>query len=501
MFAPEAPSKVYCHDCWNSDQWEGMTYGREYDFSKPFFVQYQELRQAVPEKAISMTNCPGSRYCDGTVDCKDCYMVMGGYKSQNCMYGEPVLSRFSFDSDVVLNADHAYENVSSGNVFNTKFIYFSEDCLDSSFLFDCKGCTSCFGCINLRNKQYCIFNQQYSKKEYQEQMKYWDLGSYARLQEATKKFEALKMATPHRFAIFTNVVDCIGDDIQNSKNCKYCFMLKNGVENCKYVYLAGLLLRDSYDMTASGDNSELCYESVSTLVSSQCIAADGVSSSRNIEYARNIRNSSNLFGCISLRHKQYCILNKQYTQDEYEVLAPKIRQHMKDMPYQDAKGRIYGYGEFFPIELSLYPYNESWAFPNYPLTKEQALDAGYRWHERPPVHYTIDYHTEDLPDHIREVPDSLANAVIECQHRGGCNEICTSAFRVIPEELAFYKKMNIALPRYCPNCRYTQRFAKRNPLKLWHRKCAKCENEFETTYAPDRPEIIYCQECYNAEFL
>ena len=26
-----------------------------------------------------------------------------------------------------------------------------------------------------------------------------------------------------------------------------------------------------------------------------------------------------------------------------------------------------------------------------------------------------------------------------------------------------------------------------------------CKNEFETSYAPDRPEIVYCEQCYNEE--
>ncbi len=26
-----------------------------------------------------------------------------------------------------------------------------------------------------------------------------------------------------------------------------------------------------------------------------------------------------------------------------------------------------------------------------------------------------------------------------------------------------------------------------------------CPNEFETSYAPDRPEIIYCEKCYQQE--
>ncbi|MBI4119570.1 MAG: hypothetical protein HY456_01835 [Parcubacteria group bacterium] len=26
-----------------------------------------------------------------------------------------------------------------------------------------------------------------------------------------------------------------------------------------------------------------------------------------------------------------------------------------------------------------------------------------------------------------------------------------------------------------------------------------CPNEFETSYAPERSEIVYCEQCYNAE--
>ena len=83
--------------------------------------------------------------------------------------------------------------------------------------------------------------------------------------------------------------------------------------------------------------------------------------------------------------------------------------------------------------------------------------------------------------------------------------------------------MNLPLPRLCANCRYYERTAHRNPMKLWHRKCtcsgtqsekeiykntvahthgsAPCPVEFETSYAPERSEIVYCEQCYNAEIV
>ena len=111
--------------------------------------------------------------------------------------------------------------------------------------------------------------------------------------------------------------------------------------------------------------------------------------------------------------------------------------------------------------------------------------------------------------------------IIECEHSGKCKDQCTEAFKIIPEEFKFYKRMNLPLPRLCPNCRHYQRLKLRNPLKLWRTKCqcggaasenglykntakhshgdGHCANEFKTTYAPDRPEIIYCEQCYQQE--
>ncbi len=503
MYAPQSPFKVYCLECFHSDAWDSREYGRDYDFSKTFFEQYYELMKAVPRAQSRTRNSPGTRFSDGSIDCKNCFMCIGGYKSEDCMYSGPIFSKNVVDSNIVLNGDHVYETYSAFNIFNSKFSYFTDDTLDSSFMFDCKGCTSCFGCINLRNQQYQIFNKKYSKAEYREQMKYWDLGSYAKLREALGRFDELRLSIPHRYAITSNVVDVLGNDIHNTKNCQYCFVTENGVENCKFIYLGGLSLKDSYDLASGGDNSQILYECVGIISSERLFFCNGANSSHDVEYSEQAIGSSNLFGCVSLKHRQYCILNKQYTPEEYAKLVVKIKEHMQTMPYVDKKGRTYGYGEYFPIEFSPNAYNESWAFEEFPMTKEEALAEGYYWHDKEQEKYRVDIATEKLPDHIRDVPDDLANKIIACAHGGTCNELCTTAFRIIPEELAFYKHVNVALPRFCPNCRFFARKQKQNPLKLWHRSCMRqgCPNEFETTYAPDRPEIIYCQECYNAEFL
>ena len=219
---------------------------------------------------------------------------------------------------------------------------------------------------------------------------------------------------------------------------------------------------------------------------------------------------------------------------------------MNTRPYIDKKGRVYKYGEFFPPELSLFAYNETIAQEYFPLTKEEAIEQGYSWKDPEPRNYEIQIKNNQIPDHIKDVTDDIINKVIECAHAQGspstgsgqtagavCNEQCTEAFKIIPQELAFYRKMSILLPRLCPNCRHYQRIKQRNPLKLWHRQCMcrgaksqvsnsksqtnsnfqyintvqhihgenSCPNEFETSYAPEREEIVYCESCYNSEVV
>jgi len=223
--------------------------------------------------------------------------------------------------------------------------------------------------------------------------------------------------------------------------------------------------------------------------------------SKNVNYGILSPGVSDIFGCVGLNKKQYCILNKQYTKEEYEELVPKIIKHMNDMPYIDSKGRVYKYGEFFPSEFSPFGYNETTAQEYFSLDLKEAEKKGFYWHKPLVRNYNITKNYDEILDSILDVDDSILNEVISCEHKGNCKENCMTAFRILAEDLKFYRRMNLPLPRLCPNCRHYQRLRQRNPLKLWHRQCMKegCTNEFETSYSPDRSEIIYCESCYNKE--
>lgn len=302
IYSSDKPFTVYDRERWWSDDWDPLAYGKEYDFSKPFFVQFRELLERVPLESLFNKNAVSSPYCNHCEDMKNCYLSFASIWNENVSYSRGAIKcKDSLDVFFCDKSELMYETTSCEECYRVFFSTYSSFCSDSTFLVDCRGCSNCFGCINLRNKSYYIFNQPYTN--------------------------------------------------------------------------------------------------------------------------------------------------------------------------------------------------------------------------------------DKIPDHIKDVPDSILNEIIECQHQQKCNEQCTTAFKIVPQELQFYRRLNLPLPRFCPNCRHYWRLKQRNPLKLWHRACqcagstsspqagtmsenkiyrntaehfhkdAHCPNEFETSYAPERTEIIYCENCYNAEVV
>ncbi|MBM3257389.1 MAG: hypothetical protein FJY98_03665 [Candidatus Liptonbacteria bacterium] len=524
MYAPERPYKVYVNEYWKSDAWDPMQYGVDPDFSKPFFSQIKELLSAVPHPNLIQKNLVNSDYANYAVDLKNCYFIGGATQSEDCayMFGGAPRSRQCFDTFQSRDMEYSYEVVDAEKCNGVRFVQNCVACSDSTFLYDCRNCSSCVGCVGLRNKSFCIFNKQYSKEEYLKELERLKLGSANGLRAVREKFEALKLSTPRKFATILKSENVKGDDILNARNCSDCFSIWNDIENVRHTYRSFDRVKDGSDGFVVWNNSELFLDVFS--VSGQRVFYSAlIWGGFDIQYSYNCFDCNNIFGCVGLRNKSYCILNKQYSEVDYKALVPKIIEHMKTMPYVDARGLKYGYGEFFPAEFSPFAYNESAAQDFFPKTKEEALAEGFTWYESGRKVYQITKKIGEVPDDISDVSDSILQEVIECAHQGKCSDYCSTAFRIIPQELQFLKKFNLPLPRLCPICRRGERIRSRNPLRLWRRKCscaggqsangvykntavhshgdAPCVNEFETSYASERKEIVYCEQCYNAEIV
>lgn len=502
MFPPEEKLVVYDRDFWWKESFDPLEYGQDVNFEIPILLQFRELFGKVPLPSLLNENVMSSSYCNCVHNTKNGYLLFASMNTENVSYSTRVIgAKDSLDLFGGFNQDLCYENVMCDKSQHLFFSERSAECIDSYFLSDCKNLSNCIACVNLINVNYHIFNEPYTKEEYKKTLKEFNLSSYEGLSKLKDKFLKFKKKFPKKYANILRCYSVTGDNIANSKNCKYCFDAYKNLEDCAFN-IHTLDLKDGYDGYGVGDNAEMMYEVVDSGVNaSSFVSTICVHECHNIYYSYNCHNSSNLFACVGLRNKHYCILNKQYTKEEYENLIPKIIELMNSMPYIDSKNRVYKYGEFFPSELSPFCYNETIAQEYFPLDKEEAMKQGHKWKEKAERNYDIEIRPNDIPDDINDVSDNLVDKIIECKHQGKCNEQCTFAFKITEDEFYFYKRMNLPIPRFCPNCRHSQRLSQRNPLNLWHRKCMKegCTNEFETSYSPDRPEIVYCEKCYQQE--
>jgi hypothetical protein len=149
------------------------------------------------------------------------------------------------------------------------------------------------------------------------------------------------------------------------------------------------------------------------------------------------------------------------------------------------------WGDHFPSRFSPFGYNETVAQEYFPLSEEEATKQGYQWRRGQDDVSAVSrvVAASALPDSISGVPNNATDWAIQC-------EVTGRPFRIIKQELDFYRQLGLPLPHLHPDERYRHRMALRNPRKLWSRPCTRCSKEMMTTYQPSRPEIIYCEQCY-----
>lgn len=482
---PHNNQPIYCRECWNGDGWDPTDYGQEFDFSRPFFEQIHELKRKVPSLALNTQGTiQNSEYIHYAGSSKNCYLIMHADYCEDCYYGYGFKNNlFCVDGFYNFKCELCYECVDIHSCYGLKGCQDCINCHSSSFLRDCIGCKNCFLCVGMREKEYCYKNEQLSKEEYEKRMSEIDLGCYNQYQKY--KNERKEVEKTHTFKEFQghNLQNCSGNYLNNCKDVldsfdcedvefgRYLYQVVTGAKNVYDIYQYGLNLQQSYDSNICGEN---CYH---LLFCDNCHM-----SSADLIYCWYMQSSKNCFGCASMQQKRYCILNKQYSKEEYEELVPKIIEHMK---------KAGEWGEFYPSNISLFGYNKTTAQMYYPLTKQEALDQGFKWddYEQPFPDVSKTIPADRLPDSITEIPDDILNWAIVCEETG-------KPFKITQKELKFYRDQGIPIPHRSPDQRHLDRFHLRNPRKFFIRKCDKCDTEIRSTYSSDRSEKVYCEACY-----
>lgn len=448
-YHPDSPFPVLKQSEWWKDGWDALDYGRDFDFKRPFFEQMGELMFTVPRPALSNNKSENSEFCHYVDGNKNCYLFNVSNYNEDCYYGAyAVHDTNTVDIIWANHCELSYECIEAQHCYNVRYAQGVEKCVDSAFLQDCRNLKNCLFCVNLRSKEYHIFNQKVSPEKYKEIWDYVFSGSPEGIAWAKEQFALMLERTPiRRFATIVNSENCRGDHIYNSQNVVDCYDVYDSQD-----------IRDSHDGVGSKDcadvfsfdGCELCYESMS-LIGYGYRFTIGCRDSYDIWYSENCHNSKNLFGCVGLRNKQYCVFNKQYTKEEYEALVERIVTHMQ------STGE---WGEFFPATLSPFAYNETTAYDYYPMNKQAVEARGWRWRE--------------LSDKNNQV-------------------------QIIPQEKRFYERMGLPEPSLSFLERHRARLAKRLPRQMWERECAKCKSGVHTAFSPDRSERVLCDDCYLKE--
>ncbi|MBI2121608.1 MAG: hypothetical protein HYT98_00645 [Candidatus Sungbacteria bacterium] len=521
-YAPEYISPVFCQKCWWSDKWDPFQYGKDYALSRPFFEQYKEILYSVPVITLMNDDGIGSINCEYTYDwafSKNCYLAVCGWFNENVAYGYNI--NHCKDTVDCWNVNHSelmYQSVNSERCYGCRYCQLCFDSRNCFLGIDLRNCSDCIMCVGLRNKQYCILNKQYSKEEFLRKKQEMRLEIREMIEKYLHDFQEFSLKFPRKFAYMLKSVNSTGNNLINCKNSKNSFFYPD-LEDCRYM-VVGDGAKDTYDCNNTG-HPQLCYNCVTPDNSYGSVGSIFCWKCNKVEYSNNCHSSDNLLGCSGLKKSFYAILNKKYSKEDYIVMRERIVNQMKGAG---------DWGEFLPRSLSQFAYNESAAQEWFTLTNDGALAQGFRWREPDDRNYAVTVPPDRVPDEISKASDDILNEIIGCAHQGLCGEPCTTAFKVIPQELEFYRKMNIPLPILCPNCRHYARLKLRNSPKLRHRTCQcagrkseirstksetpiyentathfhgenPCPNEFETSYAPERQEIVYCEACYNSEIV
>jgi hypothetical protein len=219
-----------------------------------------------------------------------------------------------------------------------------------------------------------------------------------------------------------------GAFMENSKNCDNCFFSLE-LEDCSNV-VRGFKLKDALDSVCAY-GSELVY--LCAMVQEGCYDVSychNIIRSKFLRYSMNCWDCENCFACCGLVRKRYCILNKQYTENDYHQLKAKIEKHIEN------EGIV---GQFFPYYFAPNNYEESLASFYYPLTKDEQKKLGYRLSEvvinREPSAYTL----SDIPDNALEVSKDISTKIF-------WDEEYLKPFRITDFDVQFSKSHYVPLP-------------------------------------------------------
>jgi len=326
-----------------------------------------------------------------------------------------------------------------------------------------------------------VFNQQLTKNEYEDFLAKAELSKFSSVENWRIKFEEFLKTQASPPDHNTGCENVVGDYLTNCKNCTDCFCLTDSIDCNSCFRFWGL---KSSVLTATG-GTELGLENITGIGQYIVSANYTIHECSYLAYCKDLLFSKNCLGCVGLKHKQYAILNKEYSSEEYSRLAKKVLELMSE------RGEL---GEFFPISFSPFPYNDSLASDIFPLSKQQCLQQGLNWRDDG-LAATPNLESPEIPDALQDFNN--LNASCHCLRK-------MRPYKIIPQELEFYRKLNIPIPRLAPLTRMDDLLRFQPVYRLEDKKCARisfdgrsCDQSFKSAFVPGLiNQKTVCRGCY-----
>lgn len=293
---------------------------------KNFLEQFKQLLIEQPHYNLKGSNSENCDYADTAVNSQDCYYSFGTFHCEDLLYSRYSRNcKNSSDLTFCFNCEWCYQCLGCSKSYSLDNCQYCANCSECAYCEDCTGCKNCFGCIGQHQKQYMFFNEQLTKEEYEQRITEIDLSNPAVREAIAAKFEKLKQKVPIIASHQTQCEDCVGDNLVEAKNAYQCFDAYD-LEDCNYCIETNSL-KNSTDCTVCFKGEELyqCCHCPGDYNCNFCIHCDYCSDSEFCAYSMNLKNC---FGCVYMKDKQYHILNKAYSQEEYEKTVKAIKEDL-----------------------------------------------------------------------------------------------------------------------------------------------------------------------------
>lgn len=453
------------------------------DSDKTVFDQMRVLLEKVPVPALRSYNPPINTIGASFISVEDSFMVFAGVMdTKRCSYGwlmksvEDTQDLFSsYNSTSSFSINHC------DRMHNCRVALRSVDCLNSSFLFDCRNCESCFGGFNLRNRKFVFWGEQLSEEEYNKRVSEIDLTSHKTFSEYYQRYLghlATEAVWPENFNVQTE--DCTGEYLTKSVRChdshtvtlgKDLFRCQLSHTNCEQAcYVSGFA------------NSSELFTCSAMVGSTKCLFSASCKTSQGLEYSMHCQDCENCFGCIGLRNKKFHIFNKPYSEEEYWEKIDEIKTSMLDQG---------SYGQMLPADFA--PAGFQFAtdiFFDYPEKELEALKAP-KFDPNVGSVQDVDsmVHPEELPDRLEECAAFVGKAIFDPELK--------RPFAVRKTDFVFYQKLGLPFPRkhYIRRLKTLTRLA--NTFEMMDVQCAKCQKDIRVAQnLTFKNRKIYCYECY-----